>query len=547
MSTKTTFKRIALVTVAALATGVLTSVSPANAAIAARDLVASATVMTSSNYGVLSKTNTDASTTTYEMLVNGQAYFGNGTADGATMATTAGDYAKYAITSGSGTIAYTVDSGTTPATASLAADGQSATWTSAGAGAVSAGAAFVYRPTAVGTATILYTKKVGATVSTVETIKIIAVASAATSASGVLSVADSFFSREATGTAATDNVDNSTSAIANGGIGYVGLDLRDAFGGDLSTGSIVVSATGGAKVAYGADATSSSLSTAYASDAGTSDYFSVIQGTANVAVSTTVTLTYNGTIVGVKSFTFTGDIAKIKVSATAADGLAINPVATTGTGYKVYAYDAADNQIAYAVSVDTSKYTSVFTAQTVTSPTSTSAAVTGGWTCGKSGSATLRVKATNVAGAAIYSNEFTAQCGSATIDKYVATLDKKSYVPGDVATLTIKAVDSSGFAVADTAVTGTGVSVAGSNLTAVSTPASTDTFTWGTKTYKFIVGATAGSYQLAVDLPAVTADSAKTVAYKIAGGSATLESVLAAIVKLIAAINKQIAQLAKKK
>ena len=33
MSTKTTFKRIALVTVAALSTGVLTSVAPANAAV----------------------------------------------------------------------------------------------------------------------------------------------------------------------------------------------------------------------------------------------------------------------------------------------------------------------------------------------------------------------------------------------------------------------------------------------------------------------------------------------------------------------------------
>jgi len=544
MSTKTTFKRIALVTVAALATGVLTSVSPASAAPAVGDL-ASSTAASATNYGVLSAT-TSGTTSTYEMLVNGQAAFsGTGAADLAT----AGDNVKYAVTSGSGSITYITDAtgGTDNIAGVLATDGQTATWTAAATGD-DAGFGFVFKPTAVGTTTILYTKKVGTTVSTVETIKIIAVASAAASASGVLSVSNSFFSREATGTAATDNVDNSTSAIANGGIGYVGLDLRDAFGGDLATGSIVVSATGGAKVAYGADATSSSLSNAYASDAGTSDYFSVVQGTANTAVSTTVTLTYNGEIVGVKAFTFTGDIAKIKVSANAADGLAINPVATTATGYKVYAYDAADNQIAYAVAVDSSKYTPVFTAQTLAAATtSTSTFIAGGWTCAKAGTATMRVKATNLLGATIYSNDFTAQCGG-SVDKYTATLDKTSYLPGDIATLTIKAVDSSNFPVNDTVQVGANVAIAGSYLTAVSAPLAADTFTWGTKTYKFIVGPTSGSYALAVDLPAyASADSAKTVAYKIAGGSATLESVLAAIVKLIAAINKQIAQLAKKK
>jgi len=550
MSTKTTFKRIALVTVAALATGVLTSVSPANAAAGAYAVgdLATTTAASASNYGVLSAT-TSGTTSTYEMLVNGQAYFSGG---GGLVATTNLDNAKYSITSGSGSITYITDSAAgTAITGVLATDGQTATWTGDGT-KVASGIGFAYKPSAVGTTTILYTKKVGAVVSTVETIKIIAVASAAASASGVLSVADSFFSREtATATVATDNVDASTSAIANGGTGWVGVALKDAFGGSLATGSIVVSATGGAKVAWGADATSTSLSNAYASDNGASDWFSVIQGTANVALSTTVTLTYNGTIVGVKSFTFTGDIAKIKVSATAADGLLISAVGSPTTSYKVYAYDAADNQIAYAVAVDSSKYTPVFTAQSVTSPTSTSTFVQGGWTCGKAGTATMRVKATNLAGATIYSNDFTAQCGG-SVDKYTASLDKTSYVPGDIATLTVKAVDSSNFPVNDAATLGGAgalvPAIAGSNLTPVSSPLAADTFTWGTKTYKFIVGPTSGSYALAVDLPGYgSVDSAKTVSYKIAGGSATLESVLAAIVKLIAAINKQIAQLAKKK
>jgi flagellar basal body rod protein FlgG len=130
-----------------------------------------------------------------------------------------------------------------------------------------------------------------------------------------------------------------------------------------------------------------------------------------------------------------------------------------------------------------------------------------------------------------------------------ASLDKASYVPGDVATLTIKATDSKGAVVADTTVTGTGYAVAGSNMTAVTAPSTADTFTWGTKTYKFVVGSTEGSYQMTVSAPAYAATGVAdiTVPYTIKASTATVSNadVLKSIVSLIASINKQIQALQK--
>lgn len=146
-------------------------------------------------------------------------------------------------------------------------------------------------------------------------------------------------------------------------------------------------------------------------------------------------------------------------------------------------------------------------------------------------------------------------------------MDKASYVPGDIATVTITAKDKNGKAVhdpfdasdaaADAAVpdvfsyvygaAGTAPTVTGSNLDPVIAPAANDYFLGGVKTYKFKVGATEGNYQLSVVLGGISTDTAKTVAYSIKSSSSTvsLNEVLASIVKLIASINKQIKALQK--
>ena len=139
-------------------------------------------------------------------------------------------------------------------------------------------------------------------------------------------------------------------------------------------------------------------------------------------------------------------------------------------------------------------------------------------------------------------------------------MDKASYVPGDIATLSVTFKDSTGSLAADIVAgatgaitTGTGTAttpvIAGGQLTAVSAPTNTDSTTNGVATYKFIVGSTAGSYSASVSFPTVNASNAyaaaQTVTYKIADGSTSLNDVLKGIVSLIASINKQIAALAK--
>jgi len=133
---------------------------------------------------------------------------------------------------------------------------------------------------------------------------------------------------------------------------------------------------------------------------------------------------------------------------------------------------------------------------------------------------------------------------------YTAALDKSTYAPGELATLTITAKDSSGNPASDSSTlgaSGASVAIAGSYMTAVTAPTDVDTFTSGVKKYQFIVGSTEGDYQMAVNVPNVDSTTPYALKYSIKATSAAVSNadVLAAIVKLIASINKQIAALQK--
>jgi len=165
----------------------------------------------------------------------------------------------------------------------------------------------------------------------------------------------------------------------------------------------------------------------------------------------------------------------------------------------------------------------------------------------------LKLRYTNAALVSIYSPEFSITCGESSYT-YSASLDKASYVPGDIATLTVTSKGAFGNVVKDGQALSTqaaGMSIAGSNLTAVIAPTVTDTFTAGVKTYKFVVGSTEGSYNLVVDLSSLNSSSkpqsAVTIPYKISTGVTTVSNadVLKSIVALIASINKQIQALQK--
>ena len=454
-----------------------------------------------------------------------------------TLASTADDYVSLEIAGPAIFGAYTA-AGSNAATLSLTNLGKTFTFTAATTTAVNLPSPVLVNVTGEGTVTITQKKKVGSTISTIDIKTIYASTTAKTN---ILSVADSFVRVQDTSTAGTlaSSVDVAGSTtVVDGGTGYVNVLTKDGYGATLSTSGVLqATATNGAIVAFDAAPTVEVSATA---KTGVGGVLYVKQGTANAGkpVNTKITVTFNGTVLATKNITFTGKAATISVTGV---DIALAGGARTGT-YDFVVSDSAGNQLAgITPTADTTKYTAQVTAVSVGGASSSTAVATGGWTCAStSGSSVVRIKHVLSDLTTIYSNEFVAACGLG-VNKYTASLDKNSYVPGEIATLTISATDINGAKVADTSTVGANVSIVGGGLTAIAAATSTDTFAQGTKTYKFTVGNVNGNFNLVVDLPAyASTDSAKTVSYKIADGAVSNAEVLNGILALIASINKQI-------
>jgi hypothetical protein len=340
----------------------------------------------------------------------------------------------------------------------------------------------------------------------------------------------------------------------------ISISGANAYGAALPVGVWVASATGAAIVSITADAAAAAGVTSVASLSAPGDTIGVAveQATPGTALNTVVTVSYNGVTVYSKSILFTGDVASLTVSGVDVQAVGGN---TLKNVYDVVAKDAAGNLLIVEVAGDAATYTSQvtsitggFTTKTGTGKLdatndNTDDSTIGSWTCAaSSGKSAVRLKATANSGATVYSNTFDALCGNAAYT-YTASLDKASYVPGDIATLTITAKDASGFAPFknETVDAAAGVpSIAGSQLTAVNTPIAADVFNAsGVKTYTFTVGSTSGKYNMAVNL-GYTGNSAVAVSYSVASsGEVSNAQVLQSIVALIASINKQIQALQK--
>jgi hypothetical protein len=368
---------------------------------------------------------------------------------------------------------------------------------------------------------------------------------------------------------------------------YGSVVLKDAYGANITSGILAATATNGAYVALVNGVTPSASATSTSNP-----YATITAGTASLTVtpsvttasSTTVTISYNGTVVGTKAFNFLGQVAKV-VLGSPMNGLLNNTGTASQTvpvnGVSVTFKDSAGNtlyiggsQTGYPTSLTknsatagtgvslnaTAVYPTPSTSQTVGASYSSGVVAFG---CGSSNSTgNLVVDYSNNDGSVITSNAIPVSC-SGGASTYSAKFDKAKYAPGDIAVLTVTFKDSSGQLAADVAagtaggiassVTGKTPNITGSNLTNTSgtsttAGAATDGTTNGVATYKFIVGSTAGTYQAIVDFPFVDVagvQSGITVGYSVADGSTSLNDVLKGIVSLIASINKQIAALAK--
>ena len=524
------FKKIALVMAAAVASTFLVAVPQAQAAVT-NGYVLSDTLANGA-YGVTVLTDT----TKAEAGVN--AVIALTTSD--TLAATADDNVTLEI-SGPATFTNFTAAGSNPTGATLTNLGKLFTFTATTSTAVTLPTNVKLTVNGAGTVTVTQKKKVGATTSTIDIKTIYA---GTTVKTNVLSVTDSYVRVQDSATAGTltSSVDVATAtSVTNTGTGYVNVRAMDAYAAQLSTSGVIqATATNGAVVAWDA-APSTQVNTA--AKTGTSGVLYVVQGTANEnkPVNTTITITFNGVTLATKSIAFSGRAASISVTGV---DIALSNGARTGT-YDFVVKDSAGNQLAGVTpTADSTKYTSQVTAVSVGGASSATAVQTGGWTCAAtSGSSIVRIKHVLSDLSEIYSNEFVAACGLG-VNKYTVSLDKNSYVPGEIATLTISAIDINGAKVADTSTVGSGVAISGGGMTAVVASTSADTFAQGIKTYKFTVGNVNGAYNMIVDLPAyVATDAAKTVSYKIADGAISNAEVLNGIVALIASITKQIEQL----
>ena len=387
----------------------------------------------------------------------------------------------------------------------------------------------------------------------------------------------------AAGVGVATGVDN-TSAYVNNAVAYINFDLDDAYDTSLDGGSLVVSATNGALVSLGTSAAAvgaGTVSTLVSTDAPTNKSVQVIQGTANAPQTTTVTITFNGTVVCTKTVTIRGEVASLAIANVGTEDLSNSSSpgsaawiadGTNRVGsFTVTAKDSAGNTVAPGVAnvsgfaADSATLTPTVQAITIssaniaTSVSSSTAAwnySVGTFTCGgTAGESSVKLKYTNPAsGTVVTSPAFAARCADNPYT-YTASFDKASYVQGDIATLTVQFLDSKGNK-ANTVTAHGALTATHPMMTMVSGLGDATSVAGkadGTRTYTLTVGTTtgltAGSYTSIIDYASLTAVAATkaTPTYKVTTGSDTTTNadVLKSIVALIASINKQIQALQK--
>ena len=376
---------------------------------------------------------------------------------------------------------------------------------------------------------------------------------------------------------------DSTGIVQNGNSWYINFLLRNAYISPVSTNGnlVVTSSSADAVVSIGSGTHAAGTGTTvvtYSTGAdATKDSIRVAQATSGKPVTTTITLTYDGAVVCTKTVSIRGEaasmvfsnISSVKTGGATANARWIADGSTRAGHYKVTLKDAAGNTVLPAsgseFSADAASLTTTVTALAVAEDSEASglasAAVAQGWdtsvgtfTCGpNAGSSKVKLKHTTTATGKIITGEFTARCAGDAYT-YTASFDKASYNQGDIATLTVKFVDSKGNpANSQTQVGAASIILPMMTFVSATGAATTLTKEDGSVVYTLTVGTTtgitAGTYTGIIDFSGLTAVAAtkQNVTYKLStgGDTTTNADVLKSIVALIASINKQIQALQK--
>jgi len=629
MSTKTVKKRIALAAVSTIVAGLLSSLStPAANALVSTGYIpeilmiattadGDGTVATNigptadqnfSQIGWLADTRTSSLTTTGGVYTasagaTGQAivgaklaFFATGedvtTTDGLSVVVTGGTLSGVVGTGGGATLAYASTAGTYSqlnSTATVYTQDTTPTGTmplNARNSRVANAIAGVFNISAAAGSTATIAIYSGANITNLDTATngtLVAswnISIVASSGVGVYTASKSDLYQQAcmvndtVGTSGTNQYDT-TSACANGRVGVIWVDLDDANGQNVTSGTLTASSSAGNITASGTTTTGSVIAAATTGFATVTDdadgrvWFYVAQPAANTAGETVVTITYNGAVIGTKTIKWTGDIATLAINSTSCTSFSVDQATDTseaniGDGCVVYtAKDAAGNALTLTSHPVINAATGALVGATLSATTEQttyaayqSSSVGYGWTTllvpanALSGASTYSIKITNAAGATITSNTATATVSRGATNSFEASWDKASYATGDVATLTIRLKDAYGNLMATgTALTGLSLdtNTAGLALFAGTPCVATSTVTDGVRTCKYSVLNTAGAYAYSVDVTTATPQSATIGTVKVVASTTevTNAEVLKSIVALIASINKQIQALQK--
>jgi hypothetical protein len=288
---------------------------------------------------------------------------------------------------------------------------------------------------------------------------------AATSASSVFSAGDSYIAGATSttandgGTTNVDATDSLTIASQTAPYAYININLRDAYDVSLDggKGALIITGTNGAGIAYKDDGTAASSASDFnltqVSNTSAAGKITVTKpaAAANKAFSTTISISWNGVVVGTKTVTFQGEVASMVVTPRRVGSLG----ATKTDAFRVTYADSAGNALiglGTATTTVVSSTTNQFVTGAVigTQGTSTDAAK-GSITCASGssaylggGSAQLQMQFVNPAsGTTVKSNVFTASCQGDAYS-YTAAWDKPVYTPGSIATLTLTFKDRDG-------------------------------------------------------------------------------------------------------
>ncbi len=564
MSKKTLKQRIALVAASALTAGFFSVVSTpaANAGNLAAGLynwgTAAGTAYSSTTGGFCYQNNDDdilvvthpstatgsaitlfAGTANEDLLTTEYVIFsasGNGYFTTATAAATA---SEGAITKSADEKTLTIgDTGTSAQAASDLPD--SVGWRQSGLGTTTINIISVVKSTGVQTV--------------VETYTLSAVASCA---AGVYSSVYSGTSLRTASTALTattydDGDDSGAVSVENSsGVAYLGHWLRDGLGAAVTdTASFLnVTTTGGCTISGTVTDLSSTLTSIVVTSGITNKVVKLFTSGANQN-SCTVKSSYNGTEVSSKNLTFKGDHKSVVMVAKDA---AIGTATGTGAGY----YDVLDDKgsrIGGVTNATAVELTGSLVGASISFGTSTSSSTQGAVTIDAvdtaRGAGTFKIRTTNNAGAFVLSPAIS-MIVSGGIATYSISLDKATYSPGEIITITISAKDSLGAIVPDgtqlaASAAGLDFAMAGSsNLSAA--PTNTDGADAGSWKYKYTAGTVEGTWAANLGLSGVVTDTAKQLTYTIKSTSGAISNadVLKSIVSLIASINKQIQALQK--